>query len=43
LVEPLVRRAAAVQSLNEAWLLLGLLVAASLIFIPLMKRPQAGR
>jgi DHA2 family multidrug resistance protein len=39
LVEPLVRRAAAVQSFNEAWLLLGILVAVSLLIIPLMKRP----
>jgi DHA2 family multidrug resistance protein len=39
LVEPLVRRAAAVESFNEAWLLLGILVAVSLVIIPLMKRP----
>jgi DHA2 family multidrug resistance protein len=43
LVEPLVRRAAAVQSFNEAWLLLGILVAVSLIMIPLMKRPESQK
>jgi len=39
IVEPLVRRAATVSSLNEAWLLLGIVVAASLLALPLMKKP----
>ena len=43
LVEPLVRRAATVTSLNEAWLLLGILVALSVLMVPLMKRPNAPR
>lgn len=42
LVEPLVRRAAAVASFNEAWLLLGILVALSVLMVPLMKRPTPG-
>lgn len=38
LVEPLVERAAAVASFNDAWLILGILVLGSLFALPLMKR-----
>lgn len=38
MVEPLVERAAAVASFNDAWLLLGMLVIISLITLPLMKK-----
>lgn len=43
LVEPLVRRAAAVASLNDAWMLLGVVIVASLIAVPLMRAPSDGR
>jgi DHA2 family multidrug resistance protein len=38
LIEPLVRRAALVQSFNEAWLALGLLFALCLLLIPFLRR-----
>jgi DHA2 family multidrug resistance protein len=40
-VAPLVRRAAAVAAFNEAWWLIGGLVAVSLLALPLMRRPRA--
>jgi DHA2 family multidrug resistance protein len=43
LVQPLVERAAAVASFNEAWMMLGLLVALSFFALPLMKPPDAPR
>ncbi len=41
--EPLVRRAATVASLNDAWLLLGGIIALSLLAVPLMRKPSAAR
>lgn len=41
LVQPLVERAAAVASFNDAWLMIGLFVALSLLALPLMKAPAA--
>lgn len=41
MVAPLVERAAAVASFNDAWLLIGALVAASLLTLPLMRRSKA--
>ena len=41
MIEPLVRRAAMVSSFNEAWMLLGALVAVALLALPLMKKPRA--
>ena len=43
IAEPLVRRAATVASLNDAWLLLGAVIAASLLAVPFMKRPGDER
>jgi DHA2 family multidrug resistance protein len=37
MVEPLVRKAALVQSFNEAWILIGVLFALSLLMIPFMR------
>lgn len=42
-VEPLVRKAATVASLNDAWLLLGGVIAISLLAAPLMRSPSAAR
>jgi DHA2 family multidrug resistance protein len=39
--EPLVRKAALVQSFNEAWLLIGVLFALSLLAVPFMKARPA--
>ncbi len=40
--EPLVRKAALVQSFNEAWILIGVLFALSLLVVPFMKlRPSS--
>jgi hypothetical protein len=36
--EPLVRKAALVQSFNEAWLTIGVLFALSLFVLPFMRR-----
>jgi DHA2 family multidrug resistance protein len=41
MVEPLVRRAAAVASFNDCWMVLGMLVAISLLTLPLMKHRRA--
>jgi DHA2 family multidrug resistance protein len=41
--EPLVRRAATVASLNDAWLLLGGVIALSLLAVPFMRKPSVGR
>ncbi len=38
LVTPLVRRAATVMSFNDAWLMLGLLLLASLLVLPILKK-----
>jgi len=38
IAEPLVRKAALVQSFNEAWLTIGLLFALSLFVLPFMRR-----
>ena len=38
IAEPLVRKAALVQSFNEAWLTIGALFALSLLVLPLMRR-----
>ena len=38
MVEPMVRKAALVQSFNEAWLLIGGLFALSLLVLPFMRR-----
>ena len=43
MVEPLVRRAATVASLNDAWMLLGAVILASLLAVPLMKPPSCAR
>ena len=40
LVRPLVERAAAVASFNEAWLMLGLAFLLSLAFLPLLHEPR---
>jgi DHA2 family multidrug resistance protein len=40
-VEPLVERAAAVASFNEAWWLVGGLVGLALLALPLMRKPAA--
>jgi len=37
MVEPLVKKAALVQSFNEAWILIGILFALSLLLIPFMR------
>ena len=42
IAEPLVRRAATVASLNDAWWILGGLVALSLLATPLMRKPNAA-
>jgi DHA2 family multidrug resistance protein len=41
MVAPLVRRAAATMSFNDAWLLLGALVALSLLAVPFVGRKKA--
>jgi DHA2 family multidrug resistance protein len=42
IAEPLVRKAALVQSFNEAWLVIGALFALSLLVLPFMRRiPQS--
>jgi DHA2 family multidrug resistance protein len=42
IAEPLVRKAALVQSFNEAWLVIGALFALSLLVVPFMRRiPQS--
>jgi len=41
-VEPLVRRAAAVASFNDAWMLLGILTALAVLATLLMKKPNAA-
>jgi len=42
IAEPLVRKAALVQSFNEAWLVIGVLFALSLLVLPWMRRiPQS--
>jgi len=42
IAEPLVRKAALVQSFNEAWVVIGLLFALSLAVVPFMRRiPQS--
>jgi hypothetical protein len=38
IAEPLVRKAALVQSFNEAWLLIGALFMLSLFVLPWMRR-----
>jgi DHA2 family multidrug resistance protein len=38
LVAPLVRRAATIMSFNEAWILLGLVLLASLMVLPILKK-----
>ncbi len=44
LVQPLVERAAAVASFNEAWVLIGLLFTVSLVLVPLLRSARlAGR
>lgn len=43
LVAPLVERAAAVASFNDAWLVLGMLALVSLFVLPLMKRETAEK
>lgn len=43
MVEPLVRRAAAVVSFNDAWMLLGILTGLAVFAALLMKKPSAGR
>jgi DHA2 family multidrug resistance protein len=40
LVEPLLKKAALVQSFNEAWLVIGVLFALSLLVLPFMHRIQ---
>ncbi len=42
ILRPLIERAAAVASFNDAWMLLGILVAASLLALPLTKQPNAA-
>jgi len=42
-VAPLVERAAAVASFNDAWLLLAALVLLSLLTLPLFRRDQSAR
>ena len=39
-VQPLVEQAAAVAAFNDGWLLVGALVALSLLALPLMRRPE---
>ena len=39
---PLVEKAAAVMSFNEAWIMLAVLVAVSLLALPLMKKPPTA-
>jgi len=39
MVRPLVEKAALVHAINDAWLLIGLLTIASLVVIPLVRRP----
>ncbi len=41
LVEPLLKKAALVQSFNEAWLVIGVLFALSLLVLPFMRRIRA--
>ncbi|MDX2223400.1 MAG: DHA2 family efflux MFS transporter permease subunit [Rhodospirillaceae bacterium] len=41
-VQPLVERAAAVASFNDAWLLIATLVGLSLLALPLMKAPRGS-
>ena len=36
--EPLIKRAAMVQSFNEAWIVIGVLFALSLLVLPFMRR-----
>lgn len=43
MVEPLVRRAAAVASFNDAWMLLGILTGLAVFAALLMKKPSAAR
>ncbi len=40
LVEPLVRRAGLVMAFNDAWLLVGGLVLAAMLLLPLLRRPR---
>jgi DHA2 family multidrug resistance protein len=39
-VAPLVERAAAVASFNDAWLMLAVLVGLSLLAVPLFRKPE---
>ena len=41
MVRPLVEKVALVHAINDAWLLIGLLTAASLVFIPFVRRRSA--
>ena len=42
MVRPLVEKAALVHAINDAWLLIGVLTVASLVIIPLVRRPSGG-